>query len=352
MLLLLPLAGAVDLPDVGPWDRVRVDVPAWPGAEATSAGGSVLLTPPPAGTGWRVEEAPSLDSYDAVEAIEAMAVQPWHDAGADGTGVKVAVFDVQWFNAELWASELGEYTTHDCQAHQSCDLPMDTFRPRYGFEEGSHGVACAQVIRDVAPGVELHLVRVNGPTTFENAAAWAVREGIDIVSMSMSFFNNSFHDGSGMVNAAVDTMTAGGVLLVNSAGNYAEEHWVGDFADADGDGDHDFDWGGNFLPVYYGDGTHSVQLSWDQFGACGDTDLDLYAYDRAGNVVGRAEAVQDAEADSCTPVERLRLTAAETDWYWLRVVRKSGDPSTRFAIFARGGEAWRTEPGSLADPAS
>ncbi len=352
VLLLLPLAGAVELPEVGEWDRVRVDVPDWPGAEATSGLGSVLLEPPPAGTKWRVEEAPSIDSYDAVEAIEALAVEPWHEAGVTGEGVKVAVFDVQWYNADLWADELGEFTTHDCQAHVSCDVPMDTFRPRYVFEEGSHGVACAQVIRDIAPGVELHLVRVNGQTTLENAAAWAVREGIDVVSMSMSFFNNSFHDGTGGVNDAVDVMTAGGVLLVNSAGNYATEHWAGDFSDPDGDDDHDFGWGSSYLPVYYGSGVHSVQLAWDQFRACGDTDLDLYAYDRQGNVVGRAEARQDGDADYCAPVERLRLTADEEDWYWLRVVRHAGDPSTRFSVFARGGDAWRTEPGSMADPAS
>ena len=352
LLALLPLAGAVDLPEVGPWDRVRVDAPNWPGAEATSALGSVLLTPPPAGTKWRVEEAPVLDRYDAVEAIEALAVEPWHEAGVTGAGVKVAVFDVQWWNAELWTDELGSYTTHDCQAHASCDLPMDTFRPRYTFEEGSHGVACAQVIRDLAPGVELYLVRVNGQTTLENAAAWAVREGIDVVSMSMSFFNTSFHDGSGGVNEAVDVMTAGGVLLVNSAGNYATEHWVGEFDDADGDDAHDFDWGSSYLPVYYGDGVQSVTLSWDQFRSCGDTDLDLYAYDRRGNVVGRAEATQDPDADACSPVERLRLTAAEEGWYWLRVVRRAGRETVRFSIFGRGGDLWRTEPGSLADPAS
>ncbi|MDP2312278.1 MAG: S8 family serine peptidase [Pseudomonadota bacterium] len=352
LLLATDAARAAELPEVGSADRVRVDIPDMPGAEATSDRGSVLLAPPAAGTKWRVEEAPSLDTYDATEGIEALGAEAWHAAGLTGEGVKVAVFDVQWFDAALWPDELGAYTTHDCQTHRSCDVAMDTFRPRYGFEEGSHGVACAQVIRDIAPGVELYLVRVNGQTTLENAAAWAVREGIDVVSMSMSFFNNSFHDGSGGVNDAVDILTAGGVLLVNSAGNYAEEHWVGEYDDADGDGDHDYSWGSSYMPVYYGAGTQSVQITWDQFGACGDTDLDVYAYDRAGNVVGRAEARQQADADNCSPVERLRLVADEADWYWIRVVLHAGDPSTRFSLFGRGGNLLRTEPGSVADPAS
>ncbi len=352
-LLLAPgAARAADLPAVGPDDRFRVDIPDFAGAEATSELGSVLLAPPPAGTKWRVEEAPVLDDYDATEAIEALGAEPWHAAGLTGEGVKVAVFDVQWFDTLLWEDELGAYTTHDCQSHRSCDVPMDTLRPRYAFEEGSHGVACAQSIRDIAPGVELYLVRVNGQTTLENAAAWAVREGIDVVSMSMSFFNNSFHDGTGGVNAAVDVLAAGGVLLVNSAGNYATEHWVGDFHDPDGDGDLDFPWGSAYLPVYYGAGTQSVQVAWDQFASCGDTDLDVYIYDRAGNVVGRSEDRQEKDADNCSPVERVRLEAATADWYWIRLVRRAGDASARVSLFARGGDLLYPEPGSVADPAS
>ncbi len=338
--------------EVGVYDRVRVDIPDWPGAEATSTQGSVLLAPPPAGTPWRVEEAPVLDSYTATEAIAALGAQPWHDAGVTGAGVKVAIFDLQWFNADLWADEMGEFETRDCQAHRSCLPAMDTLRPRYPFEEGSHGVACAQVIHDLAPDAALFLVRVNGQTTLENAAAWAVQEGIDIVSLSMSFFNNSFHDGTGGINATVDTLAAGGVLLVNSAGNYATEHWAGAFGDTDGDGATEFPWGGALLPVYYSAGTHSVTVSWDQFSRCGDTDLDVYVTDENGAVVGRGEHRQSATADACSPVERVRMEAAKSAWYGIQVVRHAGDPATRFAVFARDGRLWRTEPGSLADPAS
>lgn len=348
----LSLAFAAELPEVGAWDRYRVEVPDWPGAEATSTTGSVLLEPPPAGVRWTVEEAPVPDAFEAVEALDALAVAPWHADGADGAGVKVAVFDVQWFNADLYADELGAYTTHDCQAHRSCDVPMDTLRPRYAFEEGGHGIACAQVIHDIAPAAELHLVRVNGTTTMENAVDWAIREQIDVVSMSMSFFNNSFYDGQGPISALAARLAAGGVLLVNSAGNYATEHWDGAFTDPDGDGDLDFPWGSSYLPVYLGAGAGSVLLSWDQFTTCGDTDLDAWVYDGDGRVVGRGETLQDPTADSCSPVERVRVTADTADWYYLRVLRRSGDPLTRISVYARGGTAYQATPGSLADPAA
>lgn len=350
---------AADLPEVGPTDRVRVDVPDWPGAEATSATGSVLLAPPPAGTPYRVEAAPDLDdtgvagtgAFVAEEAIAALGAAAWHERGITGQGVKVAVFDVQWFGAEVWADELGPFATHDCQAHRSCDVAMDTLRPRYSWEEGVHGIACAEVIRDLAPDAEIHLVRVNGETTLENAVEWAIREQVDIVSMSMSFFHNSFHDGTGPIVDAARRLAEGGVLLVNSAGNYATEHWDGTLRDDDGDDVLEFPWG-EFFPMWYGSGVHSAAVTWDQFGRCGDTDLDVIVYERDGDVIGRAEATQDPEADACSPTERVRFDSAEKDWVWLQVIRRRGEPDVRVAVYARGGDAWQTTPGGLADPAT
>ncbi len=341
-----------ELPDLGPYDRFRVDVPEYPGALASSDYGSVLAEPPAAGVRYRVEEPPSVDLYTATEAMEALAVAPWHADGADGSGVRVAVFDVQWFNAEALSEELGTTTTQDCEAHRSCDPAMDTLRPRYTWEEGSHGVACAEVIRDIAPGAELFLVRVNGLTTFENAVEWAIRNEIDVVSMSMSFFNNSFHDGTGALNEAASRLAANGVLLVNSAGNYRYEHWTGVIDDLDRDGDLDFPWGSSYLPVYLGAGNASLQVSWDEFNNCGNTDLDTLVYDSDGDLVGGSSSVQDGEADSCSPIERPSAHAEDDDWYYLRLVRVHGGAPVRVGIFARGNTAYDSQPGSMADPSS
>ncbi len=346
------LAFAADFPEDGAWDRYRVLLPDQPDAIATSAYASVVIGRPSEDVPYVIETAPALDNYDAEEAIEAMAVEPWHARGEGGAGVKVAVFDVQWFNAAVQTAELGDVTTHDCEAHRSCDVPMDTIRPRFSFEEGAHGVACAQVIHDIAPDADLHLVRVNGTTTFENASAWAVRNDIDVVSMSMSFFDNSFHDGTGPLNAAAGRMNDGGVLLVNSAGNYATEHWAGDFVDSDADDRMEFPWGGEYLPVYYSSGVHGVTVSWDQFSNCGDTDLDILAFDDEGTIVGRSEGKQDADGKSCAPVERVSVHCAEKGWYYLRILRKSGDRNVRVGIYGRGGTVYGATSGSLADPAS
>ena len=343
---------AEELLDVGPYDRYRVDIPNYAGAEATSPYGSVLLAPPPAGTPYTVEEAPVPDAYVPQEGFDALAIDPWHEEGLDGTGVKIAVFDVQWFNAALSADELGDYQTNDCQAHVGCGVPMDTLRPRYTFEEGSHGVACAEVVHDIAPGAELHLVRVNGGTTLEVAGEWAAANGIDVASMSMSFFSNSFYDGSGLVSGAAARMAQNGTLLVGSAGNYAEEHWDGPFVDADHDKVMDFPWGSEYLPVYLNAPATTILVNWDQYGACGDSDFDVYVYAHDGTLVGKSESRQTPGQDGCSPVERVRAGVETSDWYYLQAVLVGGREDAHLSFYARDGASYQPTPGSMVDPAS
>jgi len=342
----------VERPEIGVYDRVRVDEPGWPGALTSSESFSVLDAPPPPGTPWHVEEPPSVDMFYAWEGAEALAIEPWAEAGQRGAGVKVAVFDVQWFNAEELPEELGEAQSHDCEGTRSCDVPMDTLHPRYSWEEGSHGVACAEIVHDYAPDAELHLVRVNGPTTFENAVDWAIRNDIDVVSLSMSFFNNSFHDGSGVMNDTAARLADAGTLLVSSSGNYAQEHWSGEWRDLDNDGWLDFPWGSSYLPIHYNEGGGGADISWDEFSACGRNDFDVYAVNRDGELVGAAEDVQDVDGDHCAPVEHLSVHAETEDWYWLRIHRRRGAGAVKLALLAKGGSVYFQEPGGLADPAS
>ncbi|MBN1334609.1 MAG: S8 family serine peptidase [Deltaproteobacteria bacterium] len=331
----------------------RVDVPTWPGALASSAHGSLLAEPPTDGTPYRPEPIPEVDTYVAHEAVTALGASDWVAAGYDGRGVRVAVFDVQWYDAELRPNELGAFETWDCQAHRSCEVPMDTLRPTFEYEEASHGVACAETIRDVAPGVRLDLVRVNGLTTLENAGAWAVEQGVDVVSMSMSFYGNSFHDGTGPVNAVVDEMASGDVLFVSSAGNSAREHWIESFRDTDRDGFHEFEGGSEVLPVWFDAGSSRLQVLWDQFGRCGDTDLDAYVWSADGVLLGRTEERQTPGTSPCTPEESARVWADAPGWTYVQVRRAAGDAWTRFALYARGGEMHQPiGAGAIADPGS
>jgi len=338
-------------------DLIRIDVPDHPDAIATSRLGSTLLAPPNDGTPWREAPIPETtevesDGWTGTEAIEAMNVGPWHDAGIDGTGIKIAVFDIQWFGLEL-NSTLSELPSHDCFGHRSCELPIQTIDPQFAFETGGHGIACAEVIRAIAPGAELHLVRVNGLTALENAVDWAVREDIDLVSMSMSFFNESFYDGTGAINDAMDDLTAGGVLMVSSAGNYARQHYSDRFTDADRDDRHDFGRDDEYLPIYLDKGKTKISLIWDDYNRCGSTDLDAYVYDQQSQLVGRSTRSQESGEEHCFPAETVTARVSETGWHYLLVHRANGRRDVEFNVLTRGGSIYGAQAhGSVTDPGS
>jgi subtilisin family serine protease len=173
--------------------------------------------------------------------------------------------------------------------------------------------------------------------------------------MSLSFFNESFYDGTGAVSAAMDELAAGGVQMVASAGNYAQDHYADTFRDDDVDDRHEFPWGSEYLAIELQPGPATIYLSWDEFGrACGTTDLDAYVYDQDGNVVGRSTTEQDRDADKCEPVERPRVDAPAEGWYYLSVVRKAGAANgVRFQVLSQDGNIYRAVPeGSVTDPGS
>ncbi len=346
---------AADLPsvDIEHWNWVRVEDPDHPQAVASSHTGSLLYERPEDGTPWRYASIPEPDIWPATEALEVTNASLWHAEGATGAGVKVAVFDIGWFSGDADPSELGDYTTHDCFIQRSCETPMDTLRPRRGSESGIHGFAVAEVIRDVAPDVELYLVRVNGFTMFENASRWAIRNDIDIISMSMSFYNDSFYDGSGPFDAPIAQLVANDVLLVTSAGNNARLHWRGTYTDADGDGRMDFD-GSNGLDIVVPAGGGTAYVNWNQHGRCGDTDFDVYVYDSERNIVGSSADEQVADADHCQPLERVSSNTESGGAHRLEVHYQTGLSSyVEVDVLLRGGAVVDAMPErSVADPAA
>jgi len=336
---------------------VRVDVADHPEAIATSRYGSTLLAPPTDGTAWRAAPVPEItavnhDGWTAIEAIDSMGVESWHDYGLDGSGVRIAIFDIQWFQLEQHPT-LGALPSHDCFGHRSCELPIDTLHPQFAFETGGHGIACAEVIQAIAPGADIQLVRVNGLTALENATEWAIRENIDVISMSMSFFSESFYDGTGSINRAVDKLVDAGILLVNSAGNYAQQHSKGWFEDPNGNGHNDFPWDSEYLPIYLPDGETKISLTWDDYRRCGSTDFDAYIYDEEGYLRDRSTRVQEAGDDNCTPVETLKVNASEDGWHYLLIYKRAGKGNVQYKVMTRKGRVFEpVTEGSVTDPGS
>ncbi|MEC7984716.1 MAG: S8 family serine peptidase, partial [Myxococcota bacterium] len=281
--------------------------------------------------------------------LDTLNVLPWHELGYKGSGVKIAVFDIEWFGAEISANVTAE-NTHDCFAHQSCAPRIDPTNIRFENEQGRHGIACAEVVQKIAPEAELHLVRVGNRTTLENAVEWAIREDIDIISMSLSFFNESFYDGTGPNSDQIFKLHNADILMVTSAGNYARQHVRDPFYDPDWNGWHNFDHGTEYMPIYYSEGSHRMNILWDEFERCGTTDLDAYVWSPSGELVGRGFSEHEIGSNRCHPGERFQVTTTESGWHYLQLYRHRGG-SVDIDIMARGGTVYFKEPtASIVDP--
>ena len=144
----------------------------------------------------------------------------WHDAGITGN-VRVGIID--FFDLTLWNP--AEQGTAPDAAHQFCpDLVNDLCTPTGQINSAKgdrHGVAVAEIVKDMAPGAELFLATT--ATTAETQAAidWFVANGVHIVTRSLGAPYDGPGDGTGPLDAVVDYAAARGVTWFNSGGNDA-----------------------------------------------------------------------------------------------------------------------------------
>ena len=60
-----------------------------------------------------------------------------------------------------------------------------------------HGTACAEIIHDIAPEAEIYLIKIGTNLDLEEAAMYAIAQGVDIISTSLGFYNLTPGDGTG-----------------------------------------------------------------------------------------------------------------------------------------------------------
>ncbi len=156
--------------------------------------------------------------------------QAWQAAGVAGS-VKVGIVD--YFDRGLWnASEEGPVPD---SAHIFCldtfQIPISVCDPglQIGVNNGDgfeHGVAVAQVIKDMAPGAELYLATVSTASDLRAAIDWFAQNGVSIISRSLGAAYDGPGDGSGPLDSVVDYATSKGITWFNSAGNDAIDNYT------------------------------------------------------------------------------------------------------------------------------
>jgi len=167
----------------------------------------------------------------------------WHAAGIRG-GVKVGIID--FFDLSLWnPAEHGPLPAGD---HLFCRdtsgvPPPSSYCPILGQSGDGleHGVAVAEVVKDVAPDAELYLATVGTVSDLRAAIDWFAAQGVGIVSRSLGAAYDGPGDGTGPLAAVVDRAAASGITWFNSAGNDADGSYGRFTGGVTADGYVDFD---------------------------------------------------------------------------------------------------------------
>jgi subtilisin len=189
----------------------------------------------------------------------------WAWGGSTGRGVRVCVVDS---GIESGHPRVGRIDgAHVAVMGEAGEVTVVT------DEEGDvsgHGTACGGIIRALAPDCVLHSVRVLGPDLTGTGRAllggleWAVRQGFDVINMSLSTRRRQFAD---LLRELADDAYFQRSLLICSAHNAAVESFPWRFASVVSVGSHDrhdpldFDCNGRPPVEFFASGT-DVEVAW------------------------------------------------------------------------------------------
>lgn len=152
----------------------------------------------------------------------------WQDAGFTGAGVKVGIVDYfdmsQWDTAELGPEPMpgnGHLLCQDSAGFGLCIGP--DIDPQYA---DIHGLAVAEIIKDMAPDVELYIATVGTVSDLQAAINWFDTNGVTIVSRSLGAAYDGPGDGTGALAAVVDSAVGKGMTWFNSGGNDGQDAYI------------------------------------------------------------------------------------------------------------------------------
>lgn len=240
------------------------------------------------------------------------------DAGFVGHGVKVAVVDAGFAGLSL-AIEAGE-------------LPASTQHVRGGrveaprVNDSDHGVAVAEHLVDMAPGVELHCITIEDLLDLENAIEYIRFNNIPIANLSLGWPATSYRDNTGPVTSLINVSRhRDGVLWTVAAGNSARSHWRGRWR---GQNTLAFSGAAARNGIATGRVPLSVFLTWNQFdNPQTDLDLELQVIDERGpRTLARSEFCQGAP----TPSDSRACDSHQAPVEWLDI--ENPDAAPIFAV--------------------
>ncbi len=227
------------------------------------------------------------------QGVDLTMASRWHAQGITGKGVKVGILDLGFGGyKKLLGKELPDQVT------------VKTFGDDDEFNKEVHGTACTEIVHEMAPDAELYLAYYDGSdVSMGQAVEWLISQGVNIITNSTNSIGTTPLDGSGFSDKLVDLAYNSGIFWVNSAGNYAQRHYRGQFKDDNGDNFHDFNSARkHYLSFFAGEGFPTrIVLGWDDWDSV-DQDYELLLYDNKGKLLAKSEESQNGNEGE-TPLE-------------------------------------------------
>jgi subtilisin family serine protease len=295
---------------------------------------------------------PARPQTDAVagEGVGASGASVWQSEGFTGQNVKVGVIDLGFTG----------YQTRQSQGDLPASLTtVDFCSGQFNAAGGEHGAAVAEIVYEMAPGIQLYLLCVGTEVQLGQAKDYAKSNGISVLVMSVSWFNTSRGDGSGSAsspNLTVADARASGILWVNAAGNRAQQHYGAVFSDTDGggSGSHNFAGADNGNTIFLSPGQSvCIFLRWDSWPVTSQ-DFDLYLFAQAGTtLVAYSEALQTGGQPPTEQFCYANNTGSGQN-FSIYVEKYIASSNPYFELFIMPGPnlEYQTAAGSITEPAS
>ncbi len=243
----------------------------------------------------------------------------WNLAGYTGQGVKVGIIDTGF---EGFSGLVGTELPATVVARCYTDIGEPT--PNLAdCEAGSgHGTRVAESLVDIAPEVSLYISNGHTKGDLQTAVDWMIAEGVSVINTSLSWTSDGPGDGKSPFGNSplntVDRAVAGGVVWVNSAGNYARSTWFGVPSSFGPIGSYMYFAGTdlrNDMSLEAGDVVRA-ELRWDDSWEGATTDLNICIFHPTVSGVGECRFDIQSGKSGEIPHEFLRYRVpVEGDWY-------------------------------------
>ena len=283
----------------------------------------------------------------------------WHNNGFRGGGVKVGIIDIGYYGwSQMQGVDLPRIAGAQCYTEPgvySTD-PAVCATPSWGV----HGTAVSEAVIDIAPEATLYISSPYSKGDLRNTVQWMVSEGVQVINMSLAWLFDGPGDGTSPYSFsplnAVDDAVNGGIIWLNSAGNYTRDTWFGAFADSDNDTFHQ--WAGTdesqTLSFETGDVIY-IQLRWDDQWGGSSKDLDLYLTTGPDNTVVASSTDRQLGGSDDVPYELTGGRITADGEYDILVKQHSGAAPgwLQLTVWARAIPRIEhyTESGSIVNPA-